>query len=78
MDVLLWRHAEALDGEPDHQRPLSPRGKQQAKRVARWLHEHQPRNLRVFSSPAVRTTATAAAFSKRHTVLLELGIGYSA
>ena len=78
MDLLLWRHAEALDGEPDHKRPLSARGKRQAKRVARWLREHQPRNLRVLTSPAVRTTTTAEAFSKRHTVLLELGLGYSA
>ncbi|MBR4738112.1 MAG: histidine phosphatase family protein [Rhodocyclaceae bacterium] len=78
MDLLLWRHAEALDGEPDHKRPLSARGKRQAKRVARWLREHQPRNLRVLTSPAVRTTTTAAAFSKHHTVLLELGLGYSA
>ena len=78
MDLLLWRHAEALDGEPDHKRPLSARGKRQAKRIARWLREHQPRNLRVLTSPAVRTTATAAAFSKHHTVLLELGLGYGA
>ncbi len=50
MDLILWRHAEAEDGDatlPDHKRRLTPRGEKQAKKVARWLHQNLPRKCRV-------------------------------
>ena len=34
MELLLWRHAEAEDGFPDAERRLTPRGEQQAQRMA--------------------------------------------
>ena len=34
MDLLLWRHAEAVDGTPDHLRELPARGQKQAAKVA--------------------------------------------
>ncbi|HCL86559.1 MAG TPA: histidine phosphatase family protein, partial [Comamonadaceae bacterium] len=40
MDLILWRHAEAIearDGEDDLQRALTPRGEKQAARMAAWL-----------------------------------------
>jgi phosphohistidine phosphatase len=64
MDLFLWRHAEAVDGSPDHERELSARGAEQARRMARWLARHGPQGLRVFASPATRTCQTAAAFTR--------------
>ncbi|MDR3352149.1 MAG: histidine phosphatase family protein [Zoogloeaceae bacterium] len=62
MDILLWRHAEALDGSPDHARALSPHGEEQAGKVALWLRARAPENLRLLVSPAIRTRQTAAFF----------------
>lgn len=73
MDLILWRHAEAIDGTPDHARPLSERGQQQAKRMARWLERNKPRKLRVIASPTVRTRMTASAFAKDFEVIERLG-----
>lgn len=61
MDLLLWRHAEAEEGPLDMQRRLTQRGEKQARQMARWLHEHMPKQLRILVSPAVRTQQTAAA-----------------
>lgn len=61
MELLLWRHAEAEDGFPDADRRLTPRGKQQAQRMAAWILAHAPKNLRIIASPATRCQQTAAA-----------------
>jgi phosphohistidine phosphatase len=61
MDLLLWRHAEAEDGEDDMKRRLTQRGEKQARVMAKWIRAHQPRNLRIIVSPAVRTQQTAEA-----------------
>lgn len=61
MDLLLWRHAEAEDGEDDMKRRLTERGERQARRMAEWLHENQPKDLRIIVSPAIRTQQTAEA-----------------
>lgn len=61
MDLLLWRHAEAEDGEDDMKRRLTERGERQARRMAAWLHENQPKDLRIIVSPAIRTQQTAEA-----------------
>ena len=61
MDLLLWRHAEAEDGEDDMKRRLTERGQKQARVMAKWIREHQPRDLRIIVSPAVRTRQTAEA-----------------
>lgn len=63
MDLLLWRHAEAVDGSPDHSRILTARGQRQAQRMAEWLQRNAPRRLRVLVSPTVRTRETARAFT---------------
>ena len=60
MDLLLWRHAEAVDGSPDHERALSARGAEQARRMARWLSRHGPGGLRVLASPCLLYTSDAA------------------
>jgi len=61
MDLLLWRHAEAEDGEDDLKRRLTARGEKQAKTMAAWIHAHQPKDLRILASPAVRTQQTVEA-----------------
>jgi phosphohistidine phosphatase len=61
MDLLLWRHAEAEDGEDDLKRRLTDRGEKQARVMAKWIREHQPKDLRIIVSHAVRTQQTAEA-----------------
>ena len=60
-DLLLWRHAEAEDGEDDMKRRLTQRGEKQARVMAKWIRAHQPRDMRIIVSPAVRTQQTAEA-----------------
>ncbi len=73
MDLLLWRHAEAVEGSPDHARELTQRGVKQARRVAEWLHEHRPKKLRVLASPTVRTRQTVSAFTEDFELAPALG-----
>lgn len=61
MDLLLWRHAEAEDGDDDFARALTPRGRRQAEAMAAWIRGHQPKELRIIASPTVRTQQTAEA-----------------
>ena len=64
MDLILWRHAEAEEGNstiPDHKRRLTPRGEKHAKKVAQWLQSQLPRKTRILVSPAERTQQTAHA-----------------
>ena len=61
MHLILWRHAEAEDGFPDALRRLTPRGEQQAQRMAAWIKTHAPKNLRIVASPATRCQQTAEA-----------------
>jgi phosphohistidine phosphatase len=68
MDLILWRHAEALepeDGSVDLDRALTPRGERQAARVAHWLNQHLPATTRVLVSPARRCQQTAAALERK-------------
>ena len=57
MELLLWRHAEAVEaeaGHPDLKRRLTSRGEKQAQHIARWLSVQQPKHLRILVSPAIR------------------------
>jgi phosphohistidine phosphatase len=73
MDLLLWRHAEAVEGSPDQARELSERGLRQAGRIAAWLEEYRPAPLRILVSPTVRTRQTAKAFTKDFEIVPSLG-----
>lgn len=66
MDLILWRHADAVDGEPDLSRELTPKGHQQAKKMAEWLKQRIPNNTRILVSPAARTQQTAAALQRKY------------
>lgn len=61
MDLLVWRHGDAMSGKLNPKRPLTERGRQQACQVAAWLHARLPQKLRILASPAVRAQLTAAA-----------------
>lgn len=80
MDLILWRHAEAVDapeGGDDLARTLTPRGERQAARVAAWLDRQLPEGVRIYASPAVRTRQTVEALPRRHKLRPELAPGAS-
>lgn len=62
MDLILWRHAEAVSGasgEGDAQRELTAKGRMAAREIASWLLPRLPSRFHLISSPAVRTLETA-------------------
>jgi phosphohistidine phosphatase len=68
MDLILWRHAEAVETAPggdDLQRPLSAKGERQAQRMAQWLNQTLPATTRILVSPALRTQQTAEALERK-------------
>jgi len=68
MNLILWRHAEAeivRPGEDDLERQLTAKGRRQAERMAGWLEERLPAEVRVLASPAARTQQTAQALDRR-------------
>lgn len=76
MDLILWRHAEALDaadGMDDAERPLTPKGLRQAQRMGQWLSSQLPESTRVLVSPALRTQQTAAALDRKLRTVSTLG-----
>ncbi len=71
MDLILWRHAEAIDVDlvgDDMLRTLTPRGEKQASRMAEWLNRYLPEGTKVWSSPALRTEQTAQALGRKFKV----------
>ena len=61
MDLILWRHAEAEETQPDMDRRLTARGHKHAARAAQWLQQRLPAKFVVLASPAERTRQTALA-----------------
>jgi phosphohistidine phosphatase len=78
MELILWRHAEAEAGVPDAGRKLTPKGRRQAKAVAKWLEGRLPKNVRVISSPARRCLQTAEELSKKVEKAAAADVGASA
>jgi phosphohistidine phosphatase len=80
MDLILWRHAEAHEavlGEDDMQRVLTPRGRKQAERMAVWLESQLPQGTRILSSPAVRCEQTVRTLNRKFKVRDALSPGAS-
>ncbi|MBK7665657.1 MAG: histidine phosphatase family protein [Sterolibacteriaceae bacterium] len=73
MDLLLWRHAEAVDSLPDEQRELTTRGRRQAESIAEWLAERRPKDLRIIVSPAKRALQTARLFTREFEITPKVG-----
>lgn len=64
MELILWRHADAADGMPDMERPLTDKGLKQADRMASFLRNRIPHDTRILVSPAKRAQQTAQALTK--------------
>lgn len=60
MKLYFLRHAAALDGLDDAKRPLSPTGRRQARKLARFLRRSGIAFDLAFTSPLVRAKQTAA------------------
>ncbi len=75
MDLILWRHADARDGGPDLERPLTAKGVQQAERMAEWLLSRLPKATRILVSPAVRAIQTADALGRDYETVTEIAPG---
>ena len=78
MDLILWRHAEALEMrevEDDLDRALTPKGERQAQRMAGWLGRQLPAGARVLVSPARRAQQTAAALERKFRTVEALAPG---
>jgi phosphohistidine phosphatase len=78
MDLILWRHAEAEDGIPDHARGLTAKGIKQAGKVATFLRQHLPDDCRILVSPAARTQQTVAPLTGKFTLAPTIAPGASA
>jgi len=79
MDLILWRHAEAIDLDlvgDDMLRTLSSKGDKQAARMAAWLDRQLPDGAKIWVSPAARTDQTAQALGRKfktHAAIAPLG-----
>jgi phosphohistidine phosphatase len=65
--VYLLRHAKSSWEDPglaDIERPLAPRGRKAAKKIARYLRDHDVRPELVLCSPAARARETLAAIGE--------------
>ena len=72
MELILWRHAEAVDGAPDRARKLTAKGAKQAQDVANWLRPRLPKHTRIIVSPAERTVQTAQALTGNFDIVRDL------
>jgi phosphohistidine phosphatase len=75
MDIILWRHAEAVDlqdGCDDLDRVLTARGYKQAIRMAEWLDRQLPESTRIFSSPARRCEDTVVRLDRKYKLSKDL------
>lgn len=66
-NVLLWRHAEAevmSQSGLDMDRKLSPKGEQDALKMATWLVALLPPDCLILTSPALRCQQTANALNQ--------------
>jgi phosphohistidine phosphatase len=78
MELILWRHADAADGSPDHTRELTAKGSKQAAKVASYLHRHLPDHHRILVSPATRAQQTVSALTHHYNLAPTLAPGASA
>jgi phosphohistidine phosphatase len=66
MRLYLIRHAHAVDADEDAERPLSAKGREQVKRLAKFLHESDALHPEeIWHSPLLRSHQTAKLLAKR-------------
>jgi phosphohistidine phosphatase len=63
MRLLLIRHADALPGEPDALRALSPAGREAARRLGERLASEGVRPTAILTSPLLRARETGDALA---------------
>jgi phosphohistidine phosphatase len=63
MRLLIVRHAEASPGSPDELRPLTPEGREQARRLGDRLRSEGFAATAVLCSPLLRARETASALA---------------
>lgn len=73
MELVLWRHADAEEGNPDGERKLTAKGIKQAAAMAKWLRTRLPEDAVVLASPAKRAQQTARALTADFKVVAEIG-----
>ena len=73
MDLILWRHAQAEVGSPDHTRELTAQGRKQAQRMGAWLDRVLPASCKILSSPTARTLQTVEALGRKYKIVSEIG-----
>ena len=78
LDLILWRHAEAVDDVPDHTRELTAKGKKQAEKIAAFLRQYLPDEHRILVSPATRAQQTVTALTNHFTLAPTVAPGASA
>jgi phosphohistidine phosphatase len=59
VNLFLWRHAEAEDGQPDLSRALTEHGRGQAAQVGPWIRRRVEGSAAIVASPARRARQTA-------------------
>jgi phosphohistidine phosphatase len=76
VDLILWRHAEAKEGD-DADRELTAQGRRDAQQMAEWLRSQPRRETMVLSSPSRRAMQTAETLGLPVMVKAQLGLGAS-
>ena len=66
---------EIRPGIDDLDRELTPVGQLQARRMAKWLNQRIPKEIRLLSSPALRARQTAAALGQHAEVIATIPPG---
>jgi phosphohistidine phosphatase len=62
--LYLVRHAEAAPGEPDELRPLTPQGREQARKLARRMRDELTHPQAILTSPLLRARETGGELSR--------------
>ena len=75
MDLILWRHADAVPGSRDLERKLTAKGRKQAERVGAWLASRLPGRYTMLVSPARRARETADALGIHYKIVERLAPG---
>jgi len=75
MDLILWRHADAQDGDNDMERALTAKGRKQAETMAQWLRQRLPEKTQILVSPAIRTLQTADALDLDYAIMANIAPG---
>ena len=77
MDLILWRHAEAIEtgSEDDLARELTAKGERHAERMAEWLNRRLAHSTRVLVSPALRCQQTAKSLGRKFRTVADIAPG---